>query len=162
MCTHYPINMDELKHISGVGNGKALKFGAAFIELIKKYVEENDIDRPIDFVVKTTANKSALKVSIIQNIDRHISLEDIAASKGITYEDILKEVESIVGSGTKLNLNYFIDEVIDEDRQDEVFDYFKTAEVDSIDDALSELGSDDYNREEIQLMRIKFMSELGN
>jgi ATP-dependent DNA helicase RecQ len=162
MCTHYPINMDELKHISGVGNGKALKFGASFIELIKKYVEENDIDRPIDFVVKTTANKSALKVSIIQNIDRHISLEDIAASKGISYEDILKEVESIVGSGTKLNLNYFIDEVIDEDRQEEVFDYFKTAEVDSIDEALSELGSDDYNREEIQLMRIKFMSELGN
>ncbi|WP_026904848.1 DNA helicase RecQ [Pedobacter glucosidilyticus] len=162
MCTHYPINMDELKHISGVGNGKALKFGTPFIELIKKYVEDNDIDRPIDFVVKTTANKSALKVSIIQNIDRQISLEDIAASKGITYEEILKEVESIVSSGTKLNLNYFIDEVIDEDRQDEVFDYFKTAEVDSIDKALEELGSDDYNREEIQLMRIKFMSELGN
>jgi ATP-dependent DNA helicase RecQ len=162
MCTHYPINMDELKHISGVGNGKALKFGTAFIELIKKYVEDNDIDRPIDFVVKTTANKSALKVSIIQNIDRQISLEDIAASKGITYEEILKEVESIVSSGTKLNLNYFIDEVIDEDRQDEVFDYFKTAEIDSIDKALEELGSDDYNREEIQLMRIKFMSELGN
>ncbi|QEK51156.1 DNA helicase RecQ [Pedobacter aquae] len=162
MCTHYPINMDELKHISGVGNGKASKFGTPFIELINKYVEDNDIDRPIDFVVKTTANKSALKVSIIQNIDRQISLEDIAASKGITYEEILKEVESIVSSGTKLNLNYFIDEVIDEDRQDEVFDYFKTAEVDSIDKALEDLGSDDYNREEIQLMRIKFMSELGN
>ncbi len=162
MCTHYPINMDEMKHISGVGNGKASKFGAAFIEVIKKYVEENDIDRPIDFVVKTTANKSALKVSIIQNIDRQISLEDIAASKGISYEDILKEVESIVGSGTKLNLNYFIDEVIDDDRQDEVFDYFRTADVDSIDKALAELGTDDYNFEEIQLMRIKFMSELGN
>ncbi|MFC5282034.1 DNA helicase RecQ [Pedobacter alpinus] len=162
MCTHYPISMEELKNISGVGNGKAAKFGAAFIEVIKKYVEENDIDRPIDFVVKTTANKSALKVSIIQNIDRQISLEDIAASKGISYEDILKEVESIVGSGTKLNLNYFIDEVIDDDRQDEVFDYFRTADVDSIDKALEELGTDDYNREEIQLMRIKFMSELGN
>ncbi len=162
MCTHYPINMDELKHISGVGNGKAAKFGSAFIELIKKYVDDNDIDRPIDFVVKTTANKSALKVSIIQNIDRQISLEDIAASKGISYEDILKEVESIVGSGTKLNLNYFIDEVIDDDRQDEVFDYFRTADVDSIEKALEELGTDDYNFEEIQLMRIKFMSELGN
>ncbi|MEO5911854.1 MAG: DNA helicase RecQ [Pelobium sp.] len=162
MCTHYPISSDELKNISGVGNGKAAKFGSAFTELIKKYVEENDIDRPIDFVVKTTANKSALKVSIIQNIDRQISLEDIAASKGISYEDILKEVESIVGSGTKLNLNYFVDEMIDEDRQDEVFDYFKTADVDSIDKALEELGSDDYNREEIQLMRIKFMSEFGN
>lgn len=162
MCTHYPISMDELKNISGVGNGKAAKFGSQFIEIIKKYVEDNDIDRPIDFVVKTTANKSALKVSIIQNIDRQISLEDIASSKGITYEDILKEVESIVSSGTKLNLNYFIDEVIDEDRQDEVFDYFKTAEIDSIDKALEDLGTADYNREEIQLMRIKFMSELGN
>lgn len=162
MCTHYPINMDELKHISGVGNGKAMKFGAAFIEVIKKYVEENDIDRPIDFVVKTTANKSALKVAIIQNIDRQISLEDIAASKGISYEEILKEVESIVSSGTKLNLNYFIDEVIDDDRQDEVFDYFRTADIDSIEKALEELGTDDYNWEEIQLMRIKFMSELGN
>ena len=162
MCTHYPISADELKNISGVGNGKAAKFGPPFIEVIKKYVEDNEIDRPIDFVVKTTANKSALKVSIIQNIDRHISLEDIAASKGITYEDILKEVESIVGSGTKLNLDYFIDEVIEEDRQDEVFDYFRAADVDSIDKALEDLGSDDYNREEIQLMRIKFMSELGN
>ena len=162
MCTHYPINMDELKNISGVGNGKAAKFGAAFIELIKKYVDDNDIDRPIDFVVKTTANKSALKVSIIQNIDRQVSLDVIASSKGITYEDILKEIESIVGSGTKLNLNYFIDEIIDEDRQEEVFDYFKTAEIDSIDKALQDLGTDDYNWEEIQLMRIKFMSELGN
>ncbi|RRN76910.1 ATP-dependent DNA helicase RecQ, partial [Pseudoxanthomonas sp. SGD-10] len=162
MCTHYPISIDELKNISGVGNGKAMKFGSPFIELIKKYVEENDIERPVDFVVKTTANKSALKVSIIQNIDRQISLEDIASAKGISYEEILKEVESIVNSGTKLNLNYFIDEVIDEDRQEEVFDYFKTAEVDSIDKALEELGTDDYNREEIQLMRIKFLSELGN
>ncbi len=162
MCTHYPISMDELKNISGVGNGKALKFGTPFIEVIKQYVEDNDIDRPIDFVVKTTANKSALKVSIIQNIDRKVSLEDIASSKGISYEEILKEVESIVSSGTKLNLNYFIDEMIDEDRQDEVFDYFKTAEVDSIEKALEDLGSDDYNWEEIQLMRIKFMSELGN
>jgi ATP-dependent DNA helicase RecQ len=162
MCTHYPISMDEMKNISGVGNGKALKFGAQFIDLISKYVEENDIDRPVDFVVKTTANKSALKVFIIQNIDRHISLEDIASSKGISYEEILKEVESIVSSGTKLNLNYFIDEVIDEDRQDEVFDYFRSADIDSIDKALEELGTEDYNREEIQLIRIKFMSELGN
>lgn len=162
MCTNYPINMDELKNISGVGNGKAAKFGSAFIDLIKQYVEDNEIDRPIDFVVKTTANKSALKVSIIQNIDRQVSLDVIASSKGISYEDILKEVESIVSSGTKLNLNYFIDEMIDEDRQHEVFDYFKTAEIDSIEAALKELGTDDYNWEEIQLMRIKFMSELGN
>jgi len=162
MCTHYPIAMDELKQISGVGNGKALKFGAPFIELIKKYVDDNDIERPIDLVIKTQANKSALKVSIIQNIDRQIGLEDIARSKGITYFDILKEVEAIVNSGTKLNLSYFIDEIIDEDRQDEVFDYFRAAENDSIDEALSDLGESDYTREEIQLMRIKFMSELGN
>jgi len=162
MCTHYPIAMEELRQISGVGSGKAMKFGTPFIELIKKYVEDNDIERPIDLIIKTQANKSQMKVSIIQNIDRQIGLEDIADSKGITYEEILKEVESIVNSGTKLNLNYFIDEVIDDDRQDEVFDYFRAAESDSIDDALNELGETDYTREEIQLMRIKFMSELGN
>ncbi|TKC10914.1 DNA helicase RecQ [Pedobacter polaris] len=162
MCTHYPITMEELKQISGVGHGKAVKFGSPFIELIKKYVEDNDIERPIDLVIKTQANKSALKVSIIQNIDRQIGLEDIARSKGITYFDILKEVEAIVNSGTKLNLGYFVDEVIDEDRQDEVFDYFRAADNDSIDEALSDLGESDYTREEIQLMRIKFMSELGN
>jgi ATP-dependent DNA helicase RecQ len=154
--------MDELKQISGVGHGKALKFGGSFLELIKKYVEDNDIERPIDLIIKTQANKSQLKVSIIQNIDRKIGLEDIAKSKGITYDDILKEVEAIVNSGTKLNLSYFVDEVIDEDRQDEVFDYFQSAENDSIDEALRELGESDYSREEIQLMRIKFMSELGN
>ncbi|WP_421946284.1 DNA helicase RecQ [Pedobacter sp.] len=162
MCTHYPITTDELKQISGVGSGKAMKFGTPFIELIKKYVEDNDIERPIDLIIKTQANKSQMKVSIIQNIDRQIGLEDIADSKGISYEEILKEVESIVNSGTKLNLNYFIDEVIDDDRQDEVFDYFRAAESDSIDEALNELGETDYTREEIQLMRIKFMSELGN
>ena len=162
MCTHYPITVEELRQISGVGSGKAMKFGTPFIELIKKYVEDNDIERPIDLIIKTQANKSQMKVSIIQNIDRQIGLEDIADSKGITYEEILKEVESIVNSGTKLNLNYFIDEVIDDDRQDEVFDYFRAAESDSIDEALNELGETDYTREEIQLMRIKFMSELGN
>jgi ATP-dependent DNA helicase RecQ len=162
MCTHYPINTEELKQISGVGAGKALKFGKPFTDLIQKYVEDNDIDRPIDMVIKSAANKSALKVFIIQNIDRHLNLDDIAASKGLTYEEILKEVETIVNSGTKLNLNYYIDEVIDEDKQEEVFDYFRTAEADSIDEALIELGSDDYTREEVQLMRIKFMSELGN
>jgi len=162
MCTHYPISMEELRQISGVGNGKAMKFGNPFLDLIKKYVEDNDIERPIDLIIKTQANKSQLKVSIIQNIDRKIGLEDIAKSKGITYDDILKEVEAIVNSGTKLNLTYYVDELIDEDRQDEVFDYFQSAESDSIDEALKELGESDYSREEIQLMRIKFMSELGN
>src|SRR5690606_4715521 len=127
MWTRYPVTIDELKQIHGVGAGKALKVGSKFIELIKQYVEESEIDRPQDLVVKGTANKSALKVSIIQNIDRKIALDDIASSKGISYEDLLKEVESIVNSGTKLNISYFVDEMIDQDRQDEVYDYFKTA-----------------------------------
>ncbi|MFD2555610.1 DNA helicase RecQ [Sphingobacterium tabacisoli] len=162
MCAHYPITMEEMKQIHGVGAGKALKFGSSFVDLIKNYVEEKGIDRPQDLIVKSTANKSALKVSIIQNIDRKIGLEDIASSKGISYEDLLKEVESIVYSGTKLNIGYFVDEMIDQDRQDEVYDYFKMAEVDSIKNALSELGEQDYSYEDIQLMRIKFISELGN
>lgn len=162
MCTHYPVTIDELKKIHGVGSGKAVKFGAPFVELIKKYVETNEIERPQDLVIKSTANKSALKVSIIQNIDRKIALDDIASSKGISYEDLLKEVESIVHSGTKLNISYFVDEMIDQDRQDEVYDYFLSAEVDSIEAALNELGEADYSYEDIQLMRIKFLSELGN
>ena len=162
MCTHYPVTMDELKKIHGVGNGKALKFGTPFVALIKQYVEDNDIDRPQDLVIKSTANKSALKVSIIQNIDRKIGLEDIASSKGISYNDLLREVESIVSSGTKLNIAYFVDEMIDQERQDEVYDYFLSAEVDKVDDALRELGEEDYTYEDIQLMRIKFLSELGN
>ncbi|SDM31588.1 ATP-dependent DNA helicase RecQ [Daejeonella rubra] len=162
MCTHYPVSIDELKQIQGVGSGKALKFGLPFIELIKKYVDDNDIDRPVDLVIKSAANKSALKVSIIQNIDRQIALEDIASAKGISFDEILKELETIVNSGTKLNLNYYIDELIEEDRQDEVYDYFRSTEIDSIDEALSELGTEDYTREEVQLMRIKFLSELGN
>lgn len=162
MCTHYPITQDELKQIHGVGGGKAIKFGAPFLEVIKTYVEENDIDRPQDLIIKSTANRSALKISIIQNIDRKIGLDDIAGAKGLSYEDLLREVESIVNSGTKLNIGYFVDEVIDQDRQDEVYDYFRSAEVDSIDKALKELGADDYTYEELQLMRIKFISELGN
>ncbi|UIR57965.1 DNA helicase RecQ [Sphingobacterium sp. SRCM116780] len=162
MCTHYPVSLDELKQIQGVGNGKAVKFGAQFVELIKNYVEENDIDRPVDLVIKGTANKSALKVAIIQNIDRKIGLDDIAAAKGISYEELLKEVETIVNAGTKLNIGYFVDEMIDQDRQDEVYDYFKQADSDSINEALKDLDGDDYSYEDIQLMRIKFMSELGN
>lgn len=162
MATQYPLSMDELKQISGVGAGKAAKFGQPFVELIKKYVEENEIDRPMDMVVKTAANKSAIKVFIIQNVDRKIPIEDIAKSKGLTIEAIIQEIESIVSSGTKINLNYYIDEVLDEDRQQEVFDYFRTAETDSIDEALKQLGEDEYTREEIQLIRIKFMSELAN
>ncbi len=162
MCIHYPITNEELKQISGVGAGKAMKFGKPFTDLIQKYVEDNEIDRPVDMVIKSAANKSANKVFIIQNIDRHINLEDIARSKGLSYDEILKEIETIVNSGTKLNLAYYIDEVIDEDKQEEIFDYFRTAEADSIDDALAELGGEDFTREEVQLVRIKFLSEMGN
>src|SRR5690606_32284965 len=158
MCIHYPVTIDELKQIQGVGAGKANKFGSQFVSLIKSYVEENEIDHPQDLIIKSTANKSTLKVSIIHNVDRKIGLDDIASAKGISYEDILREIESIVNSDTKLNLDYFIDEMIDQDRQDEVFSYFREAEVDAIETALNELGEEDYTFEEIQLMRIKFMS----
>ncbi len=162
MATQYPVTLDELKQISGVGAGKAMRYGQPFIEQINKYVDEHDIDRPMDMLVKSQVNKSGLKVSIIQNIDRKIPLEDIASAKGLSYVQMIHEVETIVSSGTKLNLNYYLDDIIDEDRQDEVYDYFKSAEVDSVDAALKELGEEDYTREEIQLMRIKFLSEFGN
>ncbi|MBW6481229.1 MAG: ATP-dependent DNA helicase RecQ, partial [Bacteroidales bacterium] len=152
----------ELKQISGVGSGKAERFGKPFVELIKNYVEENEIERPMDMVVKSVVNKSGIKVYIIQNIDRKKPLEDIAYAKGLEFEELLTEIESIVASGTKIDINYYINEVIDEDKQEEIFDYFKTAETDSYADALVELGEDDYTEEEIRLMRIKFMSEMGN
>ncbi|HMT28253.1 MAG TPA: DNA helicase RecQ [Bacteroidia bacterium] len=162
MAIQYPITMDELKNISGVGPGKAIKFGKPFIELISKYVEENEIDRPMDLVVKSVVNKSGLKVYIIQNIDRKLSLDDIADAKGITLSDIINEIESIVSSGTKIDINYYLNEVIDEDRQGEVYDYFRSAETDSIEDATKELGENEYTEDEIRLMRIKFMSEMAN
>ena len=162
MTTNYPITMDELKNITGVGAGKASKYGKPFIELIKKYVEDNEIERPVDIVVKSVVNKSGLKVYLIQNIDRKISLEGMAKAKGMKVSDIIAELETIVASGTKIDIGYYINEVVDEDRQDEVFDYFKSAESDSVEDALNELGEDDYTEEEIRLMRIKFISEVGN
>lgn len=162
MCTHYPVTIEELTKIQGVGRGKATRFGKPFVELIREYVEENDIDRPDDFVIKSASGRSALKIYIIQNIDRKISLEDIASSKGLTYNDILDEVESIVNSGTRLNLDYFVNEMIDEDYQDEVYEYFNTASTDSIDAALEELGEEDYSYEDLQLLRIKYISEFGN
>ena len=162
MTTNYPITMDELKNITGVGAGKALKYGKPFIELIKKYVEDNEIERPVDIVVKSVVNKSGLKVYLIQNIDRKISLEVMAKAKGLKVSDIIAELETIVASGTKIDIGYYINEVVDEDRQDEVFDYFKSAESDSVEDALKDLGEDDYTEEEIRLMRIKFISEVGN
>src|SRR3546814_642956 len=140
----------------------AMRYGGPFIELIKKYVDENDIERAQDLTVRSMANKSGNKIFIIQNIDRKIPLEDIADSKGMSYQEIIHEIETIVSSGTRLNLDYYIDDIIEEDRQDEVYDYFRSAEADSIDAALGELGETDYSREELQLLRIKFLSEFGN
>jgi len=163
MAIHYPISIDELKNISGVGVGKAQRYGKEFIELIKKYVDENEIERPQDMVVKSIVNKSGLKVYIIHSIDRKLPLTDIADAKGLDMNDLLKEVEAIVNSGTKVDINYYINEVLDEDHQDEVFEYFKDeAETESIQEALNELGEDEYSEEDIRLMRIKFINELGN
>ncbi len=162
MAIQYPVKLDELKQITGVGSGKAERFGRPFVELIARYVEENEIERPMDMVVKSVVNKSGLKVYIIQNIDRKVSLEDVAQAKGIEFDELLHEIESIVASGTKIDIRYYINQVIDLDKQEEIFDYFQTAETDSYMKALQELGEDDYTEEEIRLMRIRFMSEMGN
>lgn len=163
MAIQYPINMEELQNIVGVGAGKAQRYGKEFIELIKSYVEEKEIIRPQDMVVKSVVNKSGLKVYIIQAIDRKMSLDDICEAKNLEMADLLTEIEAIVNSGTKLNIDYYINEVLDEDRQEEVFQYFKEeAESESLAEALKNLGDDEYTEEEIRLMRVKFMSELGN
>jgi ATP-dependent DNA helicase RecQ len=163
MSIHYPITMDELTQISGVGMGKAQRYGKEFLELIKKHVEENDIERPQDMVVKSVVNKSGLKVYIIQSIDRQRPLDDIADAKNIDMLELLSEIEAIVNSGTKLNLNYYIDEVIDDDKAEEIYEYFKEeAETESIEEAMNELGEDNYSEEEVRLIRIKFISEVGN
>jgi len=163
MSTYYPVTIEELQNIPGVGTGKAKRYGAEFVSLIKKHVEENEIDRPMDMVVKSVANKSKLKISIIQSIDRKMSLDDIADSKGLEMIDLLKEIESIVYSGTRVNIDYYIDEVMDEDHQEDIYYYFKEdAETDSIEAALEELGEDEYSEEDIRMIRIKFISEVGN
>jgi len=163
MATQYPVTQEELQNVMGVGKGKAQKFGDKFIDIIKKYVEEKDIIRAQDMVVKSIVNKSGLKVAIIQGIDRKLPLEDIAKSKGIEMTELLNEVESIVQSGTKLSLDYYINQVIDEDKQDDIYDYFlEEAESESVDEALNELGEDEYSEEDVRLMRIKFFSEYGN
>ncbi len=163
MSIHYPITMEEMQNMTGVGTGKAKKYGKPFCELIKKYVEENEIERPMDMVVKSVVNKSGIKVYIIQNIDRKVPLEAIADSKGLTMDELIKEIEAIVYSGTKLNIDYYIDENIDDDHQDDIYEYFmEEAETESIEDALAELGEDEYSEEEVRLMRIKFLSNEGN
>ncbi len=163
MAIQYPISIEEMQHIAGVGIGKAQRYGKEFAELISKYVEENEIERPQDMVVKSVANKSKLKVDIIQAVDRKVSLEDIAISKGLEIEEVISELEGIVNSGTRINIDYYINEVLDQDHQDEIFQYFEEeAETESIEDALKSLGEDDYDELEIRLMRIKFISEKGN
>jgi ATP-dependent DNA helicase RecQ len=161
MCTQYPITLDEIAQIGGVGKGKAQKFGKPFVELIQNYVNENDIERPIDFVVKSTGTKSMQKVQIIQNIDKRIPLPDVAKGLGKSMNDLISELETIVSSGTKLNIQYFIDEELDEDQQDEIMEYFMQSETDEI-RAAEEYFDGDYEEEPLRLMRIKFMSEIGN
>lgn len=160
MATIYPINIDELQNIPGVGAGKAKRYGPEFLEIIKKHVEENEIERPEDLRVKTVANKSKLKVAIVQAIDRKVALDDLAESKGIDFNELLDEVEAIVFSGTKINIDYFLHEVIDEDHIDDIFQYFQEAESDDLETAINELG--EYNEDEIRLVRIKFISDMAN
>ena len=161
MATTYPITMDELQNITGVGAGKAKRYGEEFLKVIKTHVEENEIERPEDLRVRSVANKSKLKISIIQAIDRKIALDDLANSKGLDFNELLDHIEAIVYSGTKINIHYFIDEIMDEDHQEDIFEYFRESESDSLEDAINELGSE-YTEEEIRLVRIKFISEMGN
>lgn len=161
MALKYPITLEELASVHGVSESKAKKFGEKFIQLIKKYVEENDIIRPDDLVVKSTGTNSAIKLYIIQSVDRKRGLDDIASAKGLDMDSLLKEMEHIVYSGTKLNINYWISEILDEDQQEEIFDYFMEAENDSIEVALKEFDGD-YDIDELRLMRIKFISEVAN
>ena len=162
MATKYPITMDEMTGIIGVSKGKAERYGKKFIELIKQYVEDNDIDRPTDFIVRSVANKAGEKIKIIQAIDKRISLDDLARSLGITRRDMITELETIVHSGTKLNIDYYLGNIMDEDLVKDIYDYFRTAETDSIDAAMDEFSTDGIEADEIQLVRIKFMSELAN
>lgn len=161
MALKYPINLTELSNVHGVGDGKAKKYGKDFVTLIANYVEENDIVRPDDLVVKSTGSNSANKLYIIQNVDRKLPLDDIASSKGMSMEEFIKEMEAIVFSGTKLNINYWIEEILDEDQQEEIHDYFMESETDSIQDAIEEFDGD-YEDEELRLYRIKFISEVAN
>ncbi|WP_300663835.1 DNA helicase RecQ [Fluviicola sp.] len=161
MCFQYPITIDELTNCQGVGAGKAQRYGEPFIAMIENYVEENDIDRPQDLVVKSLINKSVLKVQLIQNIDRKLPLEDIGRAQGKTMDEVIEEIEAIVSSGTRVNINYYIDDILDTDNQEEIYDYFSEAETDDLATAYHEFDGD-YTEEELRLMRIKFMSEMAN
>jgi ATP-dependent DNA helicase RecQ len=161
MCLQYPITLEELTHVQGVGVGKAQRFGEPFIALIDNYVQDNDIDRPQDFVFKSLVNKSGLKVQLIQNIDRQLSLEDFAANQGKSFDEILHEIETIVSSGTRVNLTYYINQRIDVTEQEEIFDYFNSAETDDIETAYREFDGL-YSEEELRLVRLRYMSEIAN
>ena len=162
MATQYPISMEDMTKITGVSIGKAKRYGKAFIELIDQYVRENDIDRPTDIVIKQMADKSKIKVNIIQGIDRKLTLNDIATSNDLSMEDLFHELDMIVNSGTKVDIDYIIEEDVDEYSKEDIYDYFMEAETDSIDDAYEEMKEDDITKEEIQLIRIKFLSEMAN
>ena len=162
MATRYPINLKELQTIQGVGSGKANKYGKEFVKLISIYVEENDIDRPQDLIVKSVVKKSGVKVFIIQSIDRKVNLADIANTKGLSMNELLKEIEVIINSGTKLDIDYYVDQTVDEENIEEIYDYFYESETGSISEAIDELGEETFSEEEIRLVRIKFMSEMAN
>jgi len=161
MATVYPISLEELQQVQGVGAGKARKFGKEFVELIKRHCQENEIERPEDLRVRTVAKRSAVKVKIIHDIDNQRALDDIAIAQGIDFEELLDEVEAIVYSGTKLNIDYFLEEVMDDDHVDDIYEYFSESETDDLDTAMEELG-DEYSEEEVRLVRIKFLSEVAN
>lgn len=162
MATTYPTTREDLAAINGVGMGKVNKFGKEFLEVIQKYVHENDIETASDVIVKSSVNKSKIKIFIIQQIDRKVDLEEIAESKSLTFDELLTEIENICYSGTKLNLDYYIDEVLDEHKQGQIFDYFLNSETDSLEEAMNDENNAEFNEEEIRLMRIKFLSEYAN
>ncbi|MFT4674094.1 MAG: ATP-dependent DNA helicase RecQ, partial [Saprospiraceae bacterium] len=161
MALKYPITIEELSNVHGVGEGKANKYGKNFVSLIKKYVVENEIERPDDLVVKSTGSNSANKLYIIQNVDRKLPLTDIANSKGLPMNELIKQMEAIVYSGTKLDISYWVDEMLDEDQQEEIHEYFLESETDKIDAAMEEFDGD-YDDEELRVYRIKFISEVAN
>jgi ATP-dependent DNA helicase RecQ len=161
MATTYPTALHDLTHVSGVGQGKAQKFGAPFVAAIKKYVEDNDIVTAEDVVVKSAVNRSKIKIYIIQQIDKKMMLEDVASSKGIGMAELMEEIEHICYSGTRLNLDYYLNEMVEEERQEEIYDYFMSASTDNIAVAMKELG-DEFSEEELRLVRIKFISEVAN
>ena len=161
MATLYPVSVEELRNIQGVGVGKARRYGKEFCQLIKRYCEDNEIERPEEMFVRTVAKDSMTKVKIIGYLDRRMPLDDIARALNLDFEDLLDEIDAIVYSGTKVNIDYFLEDVMDEDQVDDIYEYFRESETDNIDDAMDELGGD-YTENEIRFVRIKFLSEQAN